>query len=136
MSCYIVSQYQSRHSKGWAEFAYLHFAVNGIATADAASSRTSTIVTPACATLTIRTITSHVTCVTADTTNDARRKVLALWTIVLAVTDLTTVLTSLILVVSKGTVEGSQLTELVSLELVLTFGDRCSLNIQKLAYEW
>lgn len=112
------------------KIAYLHFTVNGIATADATSSRTSTIVTPACATLTVRTITSHVTCVTADTANDARRKVLALWTIVLAVTDLTTVLTSLILVVSKGTVEGSQLTELVSLELVLTFGNRRSLDIR------
>jgi hypothetical protein len=40
------------------------------------------------------------------------------------VADLTTVLARLVLVVSKGTVEGSQLTELIPLQLVLAFGDR------------
>lgn len=38
-----------------------------------------------------------------------------------------TVLTSLVLIVTEGTVESSQLTQLVALELVLAFGDRSSL---------
>ena len=67
-------------------------------------------------------------CVTADSADDACREVLALGAVVLAVTNLTAVLASLVLIVSEGTVEGSQLTKLVTLELVLTFGDRGSLR--------
>jgi hypothetical protein len=38
-------------------------------------------------------------------------------------TDFTTVLAGLVLVVSEGTIECGKLTELVALEFVLTFGD-------------
>jgi hypothetical protein len=41
-------------------------------------------------------------------------------------TNLTTVLAGLVLVVAKGTVEGGKLTELVALEFVLAFRDRSS----------
>jgi hypothetical protein len=40
-----------------------------------------------------------------------------------------TVLTSLILIITEGTVESSQLSQLVSLEFVLAFGNRGSLVI-------
>jgi hypothetical protein len=68
-----------------------------------------------------------VTSVTADTTNDVGSVVLGVGAVVLAVTDFTTVLASLVLVVAEGTVERGELTQLVALELVLTFGDRGSL---------
>ena len=67
------------------------------------------------------------TSVTADTTNDVGSVVLGVGAVVLAVTDFTTVLASLVLVVAEGTVERGELTQLVALELVLTFGDRGSL---------
>jgi hypothetical protein len=81
------------------------------------------IVAPRLSNLAIRTITSHVTRLATDTADDARGEVLLLRAIVLAVTDFTTVLTGLVLVIAKGTVEGSKLTKLVALELVLAFGD-------------
>ena len=62
-----------------------------------------------------------------DTADDARGEVLLLRAIVLAMTDFTTVLTGLVLVIAKGTVEGSKLAQLVALELVLAFGDGSSL---------
>jgi hypothetical protein len=65
---------------------------------------------------------------TTDTADDAGREVLLLWTIVLAMTNLTTVLAGLVLVVTKGTVEGGKLTKLVALEFVLAFRDRSSLQ--------
>jgi hypothetical protein len=43
-------------------------------------------------------------------------------------TNLTTVLAGLVLVVTKGTVEGGKLTKLVALEFVLAFRDRSSLQ--------
>ena len=66
--------------------------------------------------------------VTADTADDVGCEVLRLWTIVLSVTDLTAVLTGLVFVVTKGTVECSELSQLVSLEFVLSFGDGGSLE--------
>lgn len=68
------------------------------------------------------------TSLTTDTANDACGEVLLLWTVVLAVADLSTVLAGLILVVTKRTVQRGKLTKLVSLEFVLTFGDGSSLN--------
>lgn len=66
--------------------------------------------------------------VTADTADDVGCEVLRLWTIVLSVPDLTAVLTGLVFVVTKGTVECSELSQLVSLEFVLSFGDGGSLE--------
>jgi hypothetical protein len=66
---------------------------------------------------------------TTDTANDAGREILLLRAVVLAMTNLTTVLAGLVLVVTKGTVEGGKLTELVALEFVLAFRDRSSLEL-------
>jgi hypothetical protein len=43
--------------------------------------------------------------------------------IILTVTNLTTVLASLVLVVTQSTVESSEFAELIALELVLAFRD-------------
>jgi hypothetical protein len=58
---------------------------------------------------------------TTDTADDACGEVLLLRAVVLAVTDFTTVLAGLVLVVAERTVERGKLTELVSLEFVLAF---------------
>ena len=84
------------------------------------------------------------TSIATDATNDVGGKVSLFGTVVLSVADLTTysmlarvqmgennaltVLASLVLIITKSTVESSQLTKLVPLELVLTFGDRGSLH--------
>jgi hypothetical protein len=69
------------------------------------------------------------TSVATDATDNARSVVLFLRAVVLAVTDLATVLASLVLVVSEGTVECGEFSELVSLEFVLAFRNgRSSLN--------
>jgi hypothetical protein len=66
-------------------------------------------------------------CVSTDTANDAGSEVLFLRAVVLAMTNLATVLASLVLIVSQGTVERGELSKLVALEFVLTFRNRCSL---------
>ena len=110
---------------------YFILSVNSISSTNATSCRsrrtTRTIVPPICTTLSVGTISSHVTSVAADTANNVGGEVTLLRTVVLAVTDLTTVLASLVLVVSKGSVESGELTQLVALEFVLAFGYRCSL---------
>lgn len=69
------------------------------------------------------------TSLTADTANDACSEVLLLGAVVLAVTDFTTVLAGLVLVIAEGTVEGGKLTELISLEFVLAFRNGSSLQM-------
>ena len=106
-----------------------------------------TIVTPVTSTLAVGTITSHVASIATNPTDNVGSEVALLGTIVLAMSDLATcgiadqyniqinrrnevrltVLTGLVLVVTEGTVQGGQLTELVALELVLTFGNGSSL---------
>lgn len=61
-------------------------------------------------------------------TNDVGSEVALLGTVVFAVTDLTAILASLILVITKSTVESSKLTKLITLELILTFWDRGGLS--------
>lgn len=68
------------------------------------------------------------TSVATDATDNARSVVLFLRAVVLAVTDLATVLASLVLVVSEGTVECGEFSELVSLEFVLAFRNGRSLD--------
>lgn len=65
--------------------------------------------------------------VTADATNDVGSVVLGVGAVVLAVADFTTVLASLVFVVAEGTVERGEFTQLVALELVLTFRNGGSL---------
>ena len=100
---------------------HLHFTINSVAATDPSSG--TAFVTPASTPLSVGTVTGHVPRVSTHTTNNAGSVVLALGAIILAMTYLATVLTSLVLVVTEGTVESSQLSKLVSLELVLTLGD-------------
>ncbi len=129
---------------------YLVFSVNRIARADMTSGRIRasgtpwTVVAPISTTLSatsqhsiistiakisvpIGAVSSHVACVTTDTTDDVGCEVALFWAVVLSVTNLTAILASLILVVSEGTVKCCKLTKLVSLELVLAFGNGGSL---------
>jgi hypothetical protein len=93
---------------------YLVFPVNSISSTNTTSGRarcsTRSIVSPVCTTLSVRTISGHVTSITTDTTNDVGGKVALLGTVVLSMTNLTTVLASLILIISKGTVESGEFT--------------------------
>lgn len=116
---------------------YLVLAIHSIATAadsgeasaSCARATHGAVVAPASAPLPVRAITSHMAGVTTDTADDVGREVLLLRTVVLAMTDLAAVLACLVLVVTQGTVQGSKLTQLVTLELVLAFRNRCSLMI-------
>jgi hypothetical protein len=65
--------------------------------------------------------------VSTDTADNTGSEVLFLGAVVLAMSNLATVLAGLVLVVSQGTVERSELSKLVALEFVLTFRNRCSL---------
>ena len=67
-------------------------------------------------------------CVTADAADDVGCVVLFLRAVILAMADLATVLAGLVLIVTQRSVERSEFTELVALELVLTFGDGGSLG--------
>lgn len=67
--------------------------------------------------------------VTADSTNDVCSEISLLRTVVFAVTNLTTVLASLVFIITKSTVECSELTKLVALKLVLTFWNGRSLSL-------
>lgn len=84
---------------------------------------TWSIVAPILASLSVGTIAGHVTCVTTDATDDACRVVLLLRAIVFSVTNLSTILTRLVLIVTQRSVQSGQLTQLVALELVLAFRD-------------
>jgi hypothetical protein len=109
---------------------YLHFAVDLVASADSPgrASTGNAVVAPVPTLLSIRTIARHVASVAADTADDAGSEVLALGAVVLAMSDLTTVLAGLVFVVSERSVECSEFSELVALEFVLAFGNRCSLE--------
>jgi hypothetical protein len=64
--------------------------------------------------------------ISTDTADNTGSEVLFLGAVVLAMSNLATVLAGLVLVVSQGTVERSELSKLVALEFVLTFRNRCS----------
>jgi hypothetical protein len=69
--------------------------------------------------------------ITANAADNVGRVVLLLRAIILAMANLTTVLARLVLVITKGTVQGSELAKLVTLELVLAFWNGCSLLLVK-----
>ena len=71
----------------------------------------------------IRTISSHVPSIPANTTDDVGSEVLLLGAVVLSMTNLSTVLACLVLIVTKSTVKSSKFTELIALELILSFGN-------------
>ena len=75
----------------------------------------------------IRTISSHVPSIATNTTDDVGSEVLLLRAVVLSMTNLSAVLACLVLIVTKSTVKSSKFTELIALELILSFGNRGSL---------
>ena len=105
---------------------YLVLAIGSIAGTNAGRSA-STIVAPTGTLLPVWTIPCHVAGIATHATDDVGCVVLLLRTVVLAMPDLSTVLASLVLVVTEGTVQSSELSELITLEFVLAFGDGGSL---------
>lgn len=100
----------------------LHLTVDGITATDPASRAAVTnIVAPAGTTLAIRAVPGEMSGVATDSANDAGSEVLPLGTVILPMSNFTTILAGLVLVVSKSAVKSSKLSELVSLEVVLTF---------------
>lgn len=85
------------------------------------------IIAPACTSLSIRTVAGHMACVATHSADDAGSEVLLLRAVVLAVSYLATVLASLVFIVTQGSVQSSELTELVTLQFVLALGDGSSL---------
>lgn len=85
-----------------------------------------TLITPACTSLSIRTVASHVAGVATHSADDAGSEVLLLGAVVLAVSYLATVLASLVFIVTQSSVQSSELSELVTLQFVLALGDGSS----------
>jgi hypothetical protein len=69
-----------------------------------------------------------VTCATTDTTDDVSCEVALLWTVIFSVTKTATILTDLVLVITKGTVQCRKLAQLVTLVVVLALGSGGSLR--------
>lgn len=63
----------------------------------------------------------------ADTTDDVSSKVALLRALILPVTDVATILTHLVLVISKGSVESGEFAKLIAFVIVLAFGRGSSL---------
>jgi hypothetical protein len=82
------------------------------------------MVAPISSPLAIRTVFGHVTSISADSADNAGSEVPLLRTIIFAMSDLTAILTSLIFIITKSTVKGCKLSELVSFEFILDLWDR------------
>lgn len=63
----------------------------------------------------------------ADAADDVSSEVLLLWTVVFAMADASAILADLVLIIAKGTVEGSKFTELIAFVIILSFRGRSSL---------
>jgi hypothetical protein len=107
---------------------YLHLAIDGIATPDPTCGSAACVVTPVGTPLAVGTISGHVAGITTNSANDAGGVVLPFGAVVFAMANLTAVLTSLVFVVSESSVERGEFSELVTLELVLAFGNRSCLK--------
>ena len=66
--------------------------------------------------------------IATDATDDVGSEVLGFRAVELAMSNLTAILASLVLIITEGTVKSSEFTKLIALQLILTFGDRCSLE--------
>lgn len=75
------------------------------------------------------TITSHVTGTTADAADDVRCEVTLFGTVILTVANATAILTDLVFIVTKSTVQCGKLSKLVALVVVLAFRRRSSLEM-------
>ena len=62
-----------------------------------------------------------------DTTDDVSSKVALLRALILPVTDVAAILTDLVFIIPKGSVESSKLAELIAFVIVLAFGCRSGL---------
>lgn len=87
------------------------------------------IVAPACTSLSVGTVAGHVAGIATHTANDAGSEILLLRAVVLAVSDLAAILAGLVLIVTEGSVQSSQLTKLVTLQFVLALGNGSSLRM-------
>lgn len=67
--------------------------------------------------------------VATNATDDIGSEVALFGTIVFAVSNFAAVLTGLVLIVTQGTVKGSQLAQLIALQFILTFGNRSGLSL-------
>lgn len=63
--------------------------------------------------------------IVADATNYASSVVLSIGTVIFAMANLATVLAGLVFVITQSTVERGEFSKLVTLELILAFGNRC-----------
>ena len=72
------------------EKTYLHLPIDGVTTANGPRTAAKAVVTPIGATLAVRAVTSHVSGIATDTTDDVGSEVALLRTVILAMTDLTT----------------------------------------------
>lgn len=63
----------------------------------------------------------------ADTADDVSSKVALLRALILPVTDVAAILTDLVLIISKSSVESSEFAKLIAFMIVLTFRRRSSL---------
>ena len=77
---------------------------------------------------TVRAVARHVSGVATHAADDVGCEVASLRAIVFTVADFATILAGLILVVTKGTIQGGKLAKLVALKFVLAFGDGGSLR--------
>ena len=126
--------------------AYLIFPINSITSTNCRTTRCATrsIVSPIGTTLSVRTISRHVSSIATDSANDVRCEVALFRAVILPMTNLTTylrlswhtsleskerltILACLVFVVTKGSIESCKLTKLVTFELILSFRDRSGL---------
>lgn len=87
------------------------------------------IIAPACTSLSVGTVAGHMAGIATHSADDASSKVLLLRAVVLAVSYLSTVLASLVLIVTQSSVQSGELTELVTLQFVLALGNGSSLLV-------
>jgi hypothetical protein len=74
------------------------------------------------------TVARHVACTTTDTAYDVSCEVALFWTVVFSVTKTATILTNLVFVVTKGTIQCCKFAELIALVIILTLGSGGSLR--------
>ncbi len=99
---------------------YLEITINSVA---ATNTTTGWTISPVGTFGPLDTIPCHVSGIATLTTDDIGGEVALLRAVILAMANLTAVLTSLVLIVTKGAVEGSKFSELFALQIVLILWD-------------
>jgi hypothetical protein len=106
----------------------LVLAVDAILNGTTSAHATLTDLAVASTTHTVWTVAGHVAGVATDTADDVGGEVASVGAVVFAVSNFATVLAGLVLVVAEGAVQGGQFAKLITLELILAFGDGCGLQ--------